>query len=105
MSKSKTNNKTNNIPTITPEEQERQEYIRFALDSVSAKIYDSAKTKVTTITIENVPAENYELNIIDGNNFTIKNVKQYKKNPMTIICEDTISKKTESVQIWLGGNW
>ena len=58
-----------------------------------------------TITIENVPAENYELNIIDGNNFTIKNVKQYNKNPMTIICEDTISKKTESIQIWLGGNW
>lgn len=66
MSKSKTNNKTNNIPTITPEEQERQEYIRFALDSVSAKIYDSAKTKVTTMTVENVrqlltdPVKNYQ---------------------------------------------
>lgn len=57
------------------------------------------------ITIENVPAENYELNIVNGNNFTIKNVKQYNKNPMTIMCEDTISKKTESIQIWLGGNW
>lgn len=58
-----------------------------------------------SITIENVPAENYNLDIIDGNNFTIKNIKRYTKNPMTITCEDNVNKKTKNIQVWLGGNW
>lgn len=58
-----------------------------------------------SISINNVPRANYELNIIDGNNFTIKNVKQYIDNPIEIECIDNVTTEKINKTIWLGGNW
>lgn len=58
-----------------------------------------------TIKVLNIPESYYELNIIDGNNFSIKNLKQYKKNPLTLECiDDTTGNKINAI-IWLGGSW
>lgn len=58
-----------------------------------------------SVEVEDVPKENYELNVLDENNFTIKNIKQYTKNPMKIICKDMVNENSEIIKVWLGGNW
>ena len=58
-----------------------------------------------TISIENVPNDYYKLDIIDGNNFSIENVKQYTKNPMNIICKNNSNENSITTQVWLGGKW
>lgn len=58
-----------------------------------------------TISIENVPNDYYKLDIIDGNNFSIENVKQYTKNPMNIICKNNSNENSITTQMWLGGKW
>lgn len=57
------------------------------------------------INILNVPKSYYNLNIIDGNNFSIQNIKQYKTNPLTLECIDDITGNKINTIIWLGGNW
>lgn len=64
-----------------------------------------ANSDVFDISIEDVPQDNYELNIKDGNNFSITNKKQYTKNQLKIICKNNIDNSITSKQIWLGGNW
>ncbi len=58
-----------------------------------------------TISIENVPNDYYKLDIIDSNNFSIENVKQYTKNPMNIICKNNSNENSITTQVWLGGKW
>ena len=58
-----------------------------------------------TISIEDVPNNYYKLDIIDGNNFSIENVKQYTKNPMNIICKNNSNENSITTQMWLGGKW
>ncbi len=58
-----------------------------------------------TINIENIPNDYYKLDIIDGNNFSIENVKQYTKNPMNIICKNNSNENSITTQVWLGGKW
>lgn len=58
-----------------------------------------------TINILNVPKSYYELNIIDGNKFSIKNLKQYKSNPLELECIDNTTGDKINTIIWLGGNW
>lgn len=63
------------------------------------------KEDAFTINVKNVPKQYYELEIIDKNNFIIKNLKQYQINPLEVECiSDTTGKKVNK-QIWLGGNW
>lgn len=58
-----------------------------------------------TINVNGIPQKYFDLNIIDGNNFTIKNLKQYQINPLTIECIDDITGNKINKQIWLGGSW
>lgn len=58
-----------------------------------------------TVNVSGVPQKYFDLNIIDGNNFTIKNLKQYQINPLTIECIDDITGNKINKQIWLGGSW
>ena len=58
-----------------------------------------------TINVLNVPKSYYELNIIDGNKFSIQNLKQYKTNPLELECIDDITGNKISTIIWLGGSW
>ena len=53
----------------------------------------------------NVPTSYYELNIIDGNYFSIKNLKQYKTNPLNLECIDNKTGNKINTIIWLGGSW
>lgn len=58
-----------------------------------------------TVNVKNVPNKYYKLEIIDKNNFIIKNLEQYQISPLEIECvSDTTGKKVNK-QIWLGGNW
>lgn len=58
-----------------------------------------------TVNVKNVPNKYYELEMIDKNNFIIKNLEQYQISPLEIECvSDTTGKKVNK-QIWLGGNW
>lgn len=63
------------------------------------------QTDTFTINVLNVPKSYYELNIIDGNNFSIKNLKQYKTNPLNLECIDNKTGNKINTIIWLGGNW
>ena len=58
-----------------------------------------------SIEIKEVPKDYYELDIIDGNNFKIKNIKEYQRNPMIINCQDIATGDEFQKSIWLGGNW
>lgn len=58
-----------------------------------------------TINISNVPKSYYKINIIDGNNFSIQNLKQYNSNPLELECVDNITGNKLNTIIWLGGNW
>lgn len=52
--------------------------------------------------INGVPLDNYDLEIIDGNNFLIRNIEQYNEN-LIIRCVSGIH--TEDIEITLGGAW
>lgn len=58
-----------------------------------------------TITSLNVPNSNYVLNIIDGNNFSIQNIQQYIKNPLTISIKNNSINEVITKEYWLGGKW
>lgn len=58
-----------------------------------------------TIEVSGIPQEYFVLNIINGNNFTIENVKEYQINPLTIKCTNNKSGNKINKTIWLGGNW
>lgn len=50
-----------------------------------------------------VPEDCYSLNILDGNNFTIKNIKPYLQNPLKIKCKVTNLDLYKEIQISLRG--
>lgn len=56
-----------------------------------------------TIKLNNVDSTCYELNIIDGNNFSIKNIKQFRNNPLSIECTNDTTQKVLIKEVWLGG--
>lgn len=57
------------------------------------------------VKIKNVPEDCYKLEIIDKNNFRIRNVKEYQINPMVINCESTTTGDSFQKSVWLGGSW
>lgn len=58
-----------------------------------------------TVNVSKVPTDSYELEIINGNQFKITNLKQYNKNTMSIECIDNKTNEKIIKEIWLGGNW
>lgn len=67
---------------------------------------NGTKTEDTfTINISNVPNKYFEFNSINGNQFTIKNIKQYQINPLKIQYVNDNTNETNYKEIWLGGNW
>lgn len=58
-----------------------------------------------TINANNVPKKNYNINIIDGNNFSIENLIEYQINPLEIECINDLTGDKTIKQLWLGGNW
>ena len=58
-----------------------------------------------TIKVKGVPQKYFNFVLIDGNNFTIENLKQYQINPLEIECIDDITGNKINKKIWLGGNW
>ena len=78
-------------------------------ETISFSVYNYEKgTKQEssfTIKVQNVPSKYFDFNVIDGNNFTIKNLKEYQINPLNIECIDDITGNKINKQIWLGGNW
>lgn len=78
-------------------------------DVVSFSIYKykDGKKQGDTFDISTtlVPKEYYEINITDGNNFTIKNLKQYQINPLKIKCINNTDSNIVESDLWLGGIW
>ena len=60
---------------------------------------------IYTITAENVPSEYFSLTIIDGNSFSITNIKEYSKTALTISCYNQTTKDTTNLDLWLVGGW
>ena len=58
-----------------------------------------------TIKVKGVPQKYFNFVLVDGNNFTVENLKQYQINPLEIECIDDITGKEINKKIWLGGNW
>lgn len=58
-----------------------------------------------TVNVKDIPDKYFNLNIINGNEFSIKNLKQYQIKPMKIECIDNITGNKINKQIWLGGSW
>jgi len=56
-----------------------------------------------TITSLGVPASYYEIHIIDGNTFSVKNIKTYDSSDLTITCIDNIDSTFSNIYIKMGG--
>lgn len=57
------------------------------------------------ISCSGVPTDNYLFALIDGHSFSIKNIHQYTKKPLTISCLNTITHEITTMDIWLVGGW
>lgn len=58
-----------------------------------------------TITPSGVPNDCYSLAIINGNTFSVTNLKEYSKNSLTISCYNETTKDTTTLDLWLVGGW
>ncbi len=56
-----------------------------------------------TITSSGVPASCYEIQIIDGNTFSVKNTKTYNNSDLIITCTDDIDSTFSTINIKMGG--
>lgn len=89
---------------ITPEIFEISEE-----DTQAYEVYeyiDGAKQPTTfTITTSEVPSDKYNLNIIDGNKFTIRCNISHSANPLMVACTNNTTSEVVSMNIWLTGGW
>lgn len=58
-----------------------------------------------SINVSGAPKDNYELELINENNFSIKNIKEYQTKPLIIECINNNTQEKINKQIWLGGKW
>lgn len=76
-------------------------------DSLTITIYNydngALSQDVFTITPFNVPSANYTLSGTQGNQFVLKNVKQYTKAPLKLNLTNDKTHNTTVVYVWLGG--
>lgn len=76
-------------------------------DSLTITIYNydngALSQDVFTITPFNVPSANYTLSGTQGNQFVLKNVKQYTKAPLKLNLTNNKTHNTTVVYVWLGG--
>lgn len=71
---------------------------------VSKYVNGIANQDTFNVTCEGVNQDNYELNIIDGNSFSIKNLIP-SDNMLKIICTDITSSESVSIAIKLTKSW
>ena len=65
---------------------------------------DGIKTSDTfTISLSGSAPSNYVYNLIDGNHFSIKNIKQDSSKTLIVTCTNNVSGKITKRQIWLKG--
>lgn len=58
-----------------------------------------------TITSSGVPSDYYNLVVVNGNTFSITNLKEYSKKSLTISCYNETTKDTTKLDLWLVGGW
>jgi len=58
-----------------------------------------------TITGSGVSTDYYTLTVIDGNNFSVTNIKRYDESVLTILCTNNVDASTVSIDIDLEGLW
>lgn len=58
-----------------------------------------------TITVSGVPSDHYILDVIDGNNFRVINVKMYVDNALHVKCVSNIDASEAYIDISLKGAW
>lgn len=95
----------NTVITISPNEtkilqDDTQAYSVYKYDSNNNKLNDTF-----TITASGCDSSYYTLTIIDGNNFSIKNIKGDGGEYLTVTCTDTIDNTSENITIRLAGEW
>lgn len=76
-------------------------------DSLTITIYNydngALSQDIFTITPFNVPSANYTLSGTQGNQFVLKNVKQYTKAPLKLNLTNNNTHNTTVIYVWLGG--
>lgn len=78
---------------------------KTVLFSVYKYIDEEKQLDTFTIIGLDVPNSNYILNIIDGNNFSIQNIKQYINNPLVLNIKNNITNEIITKEYWMGGKW
>lgn len=95
-----TDNKTVILPTVDS---------ILLYDIMALNIYkyvgNDKQLDTFTITATGVPQDCFTLTIVDGNNFTIENLKEYKNNVLTISCKNNVDNTVTTKEVWLRGRW
>lgn len=63
------------------------------------------QSDVFTITADDTPSQYYDLNILDGNTFMIKNNKMYQNETLDVTCVSNTDATFEIINIKLKGAW
>lgn len=64
-----------------------------------------AQGDVYSVHASGVPNENYTLEILGNNSFSVTNNKEYAKGSLTISCSNEITGEVSTIDIWLVGGW
>ena len=96
---------TTNKTVILPEVIDSIRLAQEAEFSVFKYVLDAKTTDEFAITLSGVTPEHYELTVVDGNNFKIKNLKENRINQLVISCENNITDEVVVKNIWLKGRW
>lgn len=68
-------------------------------------IDDVMQADTFNIVASGVPNENFTLNVIDGNNFTVTNNEFYTPNDLTITCTSLVDSSVGVINVELKGYW
>lgn len=106
-----TDNVANDVNAITKKEETKilpNETIKILLgETQDYSVYhyiDGIPSDETFDIVAHGLSGYYELTIIDGNNFRVKNLKQ-SNTPLVVYCGNTATGDMTSIEILLGGNW
>ena len=96
---------TTNKTVILPEGVDSIRLAQESDFSVFKYVLDVKTADTFTIALSGVTPDHYQLTIVDGNNFKIKNLKENRVNQLIISCTNNITSEITTKNIWLKGRW
>ena len=89
-----------NVADVTSLFQQDDLHINIVNYNMGAQTDD-----VFEVTAFDVPSTYYSIETIDGNNFVLHNVKQYKSAPLKLEFTNLTTLNVTTIYVWLGGAW